>query len=61
MCMYLGKVYLGQKETPDNLSAPNDQANELISAYQKQLAEAWKENEHLKSNGNVSQTANQQT
>jgi|WetSurMetagenome_2_1015567.scaffolds.fasta_scaffold266143_2 hypothetical protein len=60
MCMYLGKVYLGQKETPDNLTAPNDQANELISAYQKQLAEAWKEIEHLKSNGNVSQTTNKQ-
>ncbi len=59
MCMYLGKVYLGQKDTPDNTTPPNDQANDLLRSYQQKLAEVIEENERLKSNIDVKQAASE--
>lgn len=59
MCMYLGKVYLGQKDTPDNMTPPNDQINETLREQNKRIGELLEENQRLKANANVGQAASQ--
>ena len=49
MAMYLGKVYLGQKDTPDNTTPPNDQFNEREREYIKRSGQLLAEIERLKS------------
>lgn len=55
MCMYLGKVYLGQKETPDNTTPPNDITNEERRVYDDRIGTLLAENKRLKSSQDVGQ------
>jgi hypothetical protein len=57
MAMYLGKVYLGQRDTPDNLTPPNDASNEEKRSYDHRLGQLLDEIERLKFALKVGQAA----